>query len=190
MVTVDYDYEHPWRRQPFDSDISWPVFHRYLMQERRPRSLQVLVKEGCPYTWGQIQDQAWRDAWAERARAWDAIGEVEAEGAYLGAVRSKAAAAGETMGERSKRQAALGRRLQAVSNRTLDQLERTLERAPDFPILTPRELIRAADIGVRIERTAMGENDAPTDGNGPDLSALTVDELREWRRLMAKAKVA
>jgi hypothetical protein len=179
-VVQDFDHARPWVRQPFDTDLSWALFSEYLMLPP-PRRLQDLARQGRTLTTYQLETLAFEDGWAKRAYAWDQ---------HLDQLRFQTVeqVVQEDARTRAERQGRVGKKLQRLAELVTDQNIALAEKAGGFDSgITLRDAIRAAAVGVRIERIALGDTTDKIETVGPDLSAFTVEELREIQRLQEKA---
>lgn len=180
MSATAYDAEHPWERQPWDSELGWSLFGDYLMLPA-PRKLRDIAKRsGYPETF--LRDLARQAYWPERAAFWDE---------HLSDLRTKTIEriVEETAEEAARRQLTLTRTMQRLAGMEFEKLFSLASREGEAPgILTPREAIRLADRGIILERLVMGEaTDRPE--AGPNLDGLSLEDLREARRLQDKAGV-
>lgn len=173
---LEYDPEHPWVRQPCDTDLTWALFSEYLAQPL-PRRLHALGRR-VGFTIDQIEILAWEDAWKERATAWDR---------HLDALRDRTIeeVTQEDARQRALRQGRVGKKLQVLAEREIDKLAKIMSRDEMPGAITFREAIRAAQVGVHIERLALGESTERVE-TGPNLENLTLDELRSLREMQEK----
>lgn len=178
---MDFNYQEPWARQPFDTDLSWSVFLDYLSLPP-PRSLATLARRpSCALSWPQLETLAHCDGWKVRAERWDQhLDQVRFE-AQEQATREDAIA-------RATRQGRLGKKLQRLAETEADKLLIQASRDAMVGTIQVRDMIRAAAYGVRIERLAMGDFTDKIE-TGPDLSGLSVEQLRTLRELQEKAGV-
>lgn len=181
MSTLDYDLARPWLRQPFDSDLAWALFQDYLSLPP-PRSFGDLAQRpSFPLTLHRLQTLAREDGWVLRAQAWDAhLDELRVS--TIERVTQEDAAA------RAERQGRVGRKLQRLGELEVDKLIKVLERPNDHPgVIQVRDAIRAIGIGVRVERLALGDSTDKIE-TGPDLSKLSVEDLRNLREMQEKSE--
>lgn len=181
MGVTEYNSAEPWVRQPFDTDLTWPLFQEYLAMPP-PRRLGDLAKRPrFPLTWAQLETLAWEDGWKLRADCWDA---------HLDQLRIQTIekVTEEDARSRAERQARGGKMLQELGTLTVGRLIKILKTNPDFGSteVTTRDAIRAIGIGVRVERLALGDVTDRVD-TGPDMSKLSVEDLRALRELQEKA---
>lgn len=156
---VDYDFERPWARQPFDPPEAYRAFTDYLLGRRRLPTPEVL-------------EWADRYAWAERAALYDR---------HIGDVRIAAVERLETT--MAERHAALGRSVQRVGARELDKLAELA--SSQIGVMGERSTLAYLEAGIRIEREAAVPEQAKAT---MDLSRLSPSELRQWRELAMKAQ--
>lgn len=168
-------------RQPFDTDLGFALFSIFLMMAP-PRRIRDLAKtSGIP--WTQLETLAVEGHWQPRAALWDEH--------LAGIARTTIERVTEETAEAvARRQLTLTRRMQTLADREFAALEKLQAQAPDMTgTLSPRDAMRLAVNGIRLERLIMGEVTDRTETAAPDVSALSVEELREARRLQAKAGV-
>lgn len=181
MGVTEYNPAEPWVRQPFDSDLAWPIFQEYLALPPPRRLADLLKRPGFPLTWSQLESIAWEDAWKLRADKWDE---------HLDRLRAKTIekVVQEDAQTRAERQARAGKKLQRLGELATDRLIKILETNPDFGSteVTTKDAIRAIGVGVRVERLALGDVTEKID-TGPDLSKLSLEDLRALRELQEKA---
>lgn len=178
MSATEWDDEKPWERQPFDTEVSWPLFQRYLLSW--PRDLQSLIKGARPpYTWGQLQDVAWSCGWALRAQAYDLHRYAQIRGIKEQAEVDDARASFR-----------IRTRMQTIVETELERLSKLQDenekRGDSMGVLMTREIARMAEASFKMDRLLRGqttENVQPS----TDLSHLSVEDLRELRRLQKKA---
>ncbi len=174
-----YEPEKPWARQPFDGELGWSLFSDYLMLPL-PRKTQELAKRRG-LAWTQIETLAAEGHWKARAAYWDD---------HLAEIRTSTIerVTEETAEEVAKRQLSLTRAMQRLAAAEIAALERA--QGPDaMPGTIPaRDAMRFAVNGIRLERLIMGESTDRTE-TIPDVSGLSLEELREARRLQEKAGV-
>lgn len=174
---MGWDSQRPWARQPFDTDMGWTLFSDYLMLPV-PRRLSKL-REFLPRY--ELERMAKECYWPERAALWDE---------HLADIRTTTIerVTEETAAEVAKRQLTLTRTMQSLAGKEFAAIARTY-RGEDMPgNLSARDAIRLANYGIRLERVIMGEVTDRVEV-GPDLSALSVEQLRTLRELQTKAGV-
>ena len=170
-----YNPEEPWARQPFDDDLSFVLFQQYLMDYRRPRRLDRVKSR---LTLASLKDVAARGYWAERAGCWDDHIARISSATIERCTREDA----EHVAERQLLSTKLAQRL---GSKVLEKLE-AMEDENDFPSgqVTARDALRLIFVGIKTERLIRGE--ATERVEGPDLSKLSLDELRTLRGLQSK----
>lgn len=135
----------PWARLPGETDIQWERFNHYLHLQRQPG--QVMRR-----TYARVSDhfKVGREAvervaedwhWKLRAACWDAEIERQEHEAFVSERRANV-----------RKQARLGGKLQDLA--LLGAENMILTRGLD---LTPQDVARLADTGVKIERLAHGD---------------------------------
>lgn len=172
-----YDPDQPWNRQPFDTDLAWAWFCEYL-QLSQPRRLVLLSRrEGCPWTWTQLEDLAYRDAWEFRAKAWDT---------YLNRLRTEEIelATRETAREMAGRHAATWRLMFDMLARELDKWDKKSKASKDTPVFETKNLIKNLAEATKAERLIRGE--ATEVVKDEDLSMYSQEELEKLRELEVK----
>ena len=146
----------------------------------RPRSFRRMAKSwGLP--WTEVEASARDNFWKDRALAWDA---------HLDRVRVDAAEAyaEETGRDVARRHLRPLQKALALAERELDKFLDASAGCEMPGLLTPRDVIRILVQGVKVERLIRGDTtEKVAVEEGPDLSALSVDELRALRDLQAKA---
>jgi hypothetical protein len=170
LAPVDYDLSEPWRRQPFDTDQSYAIFQDFLALSypRKTRSLPLKIRS-IAETWRVIH------GWDVRAARYDA---------HMAGVRQ--AAVERVTESLAERHARLGFEVTTLAAGQLARLRKAADAlADDLPRLQDGQILRYLETGIRIEREAAGQAQAPAEAL--DLGALTVDELRQWQVLAAKA---
>ncbi len=180
-MVQSFNLEQPWTRQPFDTDLAWFLFQEYLTLPI-PRRLSDLTRRpgGCPISWAQLETLAWEDGWKDRAAAWDR---------HLDALRLQTVeqVVKEDAAQRAARQGRVGKKLQTLAELELDKLIALASRKDGMPgVIQARDVIRAAGIGVRIERLALGDSTEKIE-TGPNLADFSVEELERLRELQEKA---
>jgi hypothetical protein len=91
---------------------------------------------------------------------------------------------------RAQRQGRQGKKLARLGELAVDRLIKILELNPDFGSgeVPLKDAIRAIGIGVRVERLALGDTTDKIE-TGPDLSNLSLDDLRKLREIQEKAGI-
>jgi hypothetical protein len=175
-----YNTEEPWTRQPFDGDLSWFWFQQYLTLPA-PRRLSQLRDVGCPLSLTQLKNLEWDDGWKARATLWDAHLDQLRRTTIESVVQEDA----RMRAERQMRQARKLARLGALELDKLLQIAAKPESGAG--LIQPRDITRMIAIGVRTERLAAGDVTDRIE-TGPDLSKLSVEELRQLRELQEKSE--
>ncbi|HSC14600.1 MAG TPA: hypothetical protein VLI71_05750 [Gammaproteobacteria bacterium] len=184
--------EHPWERQPEETDSGWAGFVAYRDLGPNERSLaKAALKIGKQ----KRNLEAWCTAWdwVARCAAFDAWTDRQAKLAELEGVR-----------EMKKRQIAMGQAFQGVAALALNKIgaaEKSVgpDGKPGPLTLKPNEVKELAELGAKLERLARGEPgeievariETPAGAQGPivhDYSNLTTEELRTLRMLTRKAR--
>lgn len=172
MSSTEWDNDHPWERQPLDTDLSWPLFQDYLLQQDRPRSLKPLIRHGA-MNWGQLQEIEWAHAWKERAGLWDEFIQRARQATVL-------TDAGISCRIRDK--------MQRLVEQELDRLTRVSDKSNDLGAVRPGELARFAEVAFKIDRLLTGQPTERVEA-GVDLTSLSIEELRALRRMSQKTGV-
>lgn len=177
---TSYNPAEPWARQPFDGDAAWYWFQQYLTLPP-PRRLTDLVRAGCPWSQYQLETVEWEDGWKARAVLWDQ---------HLDALRTQTIeqVVQEDARTRAERQMKQAKKLARLGELEVDKLLKIAER-PDSGagLIQPRDATRMIFIGIRAERLAAGDVTDRIE-TGPDLSNLSLEELRQLRELQDKAE--
>jgi hypothetical protein len=141
--------------------------------------LQLAKRPGCPYSWHQIENVAFEFAWKERAKARDA---------YLDNLRQSTIESEivEDAKAIAKRHGKAARRAFNVADREFTLLEKAMNAQTMHGLLSPAEARRLLETAIKTERLLMGEATEIV-SNTPDLSHLTLEELRELRAIATKA---
>ena len=177
---TSYNPAEPWARQPFDGDAAWYWFQQYLTLSP-PRRLTDLIRSGCPLSQYQLQTVEWEDGWKVRATLWDQHLDALRQATIEQVVQEDARA-------RAERQAKQARKLARLGELEVDKLLQIAAR-PDSGagLIQPRDATRMILIGIRAERLALGDVTDRIE-TGPDLSGLTVEQLRQLRELQDAAE--
>lgn len=178
-MVLDYDLDRPWVRQPFDTDLSWALFQEFLALASPRRIVDLSRRPGIGLTQWQLGELSRSDGWRERAIAWD----EHLDDLRVTTIESIVREDAKT---RAERQGRAGKKLQRLGELEIDKLIKILERADEMHgTITLRDAIRAIGVGVRVERLALGDSTEKIE-TGPDLSKLTVEELRQIQVLQEK----
>lgn len=164
----------PWERQAGETEKAYLAFCQYRDTPQGERSVrQLAAKAG-------VRSKVWHGwsskySWVARAAAWDdwldSLRRRETENAVKRAAR---------------RHIRLSRQLQELAGVELVKLADRSEKG-DVPVMRARDIPRALDVSVKLERLAMGEATDRVEGK-LDFSKLSMDELQELKALMNKAK--
>jgi hypothetical protein len=133
-----------WERQPFDGSRTYLYFCVYRDMDPLERSIKKTAEE-TKRSLGMLWNISSRWDWAKRAEAYD-----------LHMQRLKLAAYEQARIEMAERQAKEGMTLQSVAMGGIRDL--IDERGQVKANLTPTEIVRLLETGVRIERLARGES--------------------------------
>lgn len=174
-----YDPDRPWLRQPCDTDQGWALFSDFLAMGPCRKLAKV---PGYADNIDLISGMAYANAWRERARAWDLhltetrIAEVER------VIREDARA----MAERHLR---MTRDLADLGHSEIRRAKEIADKTDMAAIgVTPNVARRMIVDAIKLDRLITGE--ATERIATPDVSTLSVDELRALRDLQEKAGVA
>jgi len=189
----------PWEPKRGEPLEHWQWFIVYLHQQKRSLK-RVALQVGKSQNWIERLSIKWQ--WKERRQAWDAdIGRKVS--------RALDALHDEAIEAMRQRHIQIGLGMQSAAAKELKawiaKIEKAAEEAKEAairegrdpskahhdPVLSVNELIRLANEGMTVERLNRGE---PTDvqkivtndGMEEKLDALTVEDLREFKRLRAK----
>ena len=179
---LHYDPDRPWTRQPCDTDQDWPIFQDYLARRPpRPTSFRKLAR-AWGVGWTGLETTAGANGWAERARAWDA----HLDGLRLDTAERYMVETGEEIAERHLEPV---RKMIALGHRELAKYLAASESGEMPGLLTPAQVALFIRTGATLERLIMGESTAKVEvsGQAPDLSALSLEELRTLRDIQEKA---
>lgn len=133
------------------------------------------VLDGSPFTCGQLEEVAWKCHWKSRAAYWD-------EHIYDRQQRILEAEADKT--------AILNARMFEVVRKELDKLGKRSDQSGDFGELKAREIIRMAEVVIKTDLLVRGQVTERVAQVEPDLSRLTLDELRVLRSVGEKVRAA
>lgn len=169
-----YDFDKPWARQPFDTPRSFALFQEYLVQSP-PRVLAHLAKgRGKDFNHEELARYARDHGWKARADAWDD---------HIACLRLHTIE--RETGRLAKAHAAIAFRVVRVASNELRKLESQSFTASELPLLKPREILDWTEKGLALENEAAGR--VPEEEKGPDLSRLSLDEIKALRDLIVKA---
>lgn len=181
--------EHPWERQPGETDSAWQGFVTYRDKKPGQRSLESVGK--ClGKTRQALEPWSSRWNWVARCAAYDAWVDRQTKLAEIEAIR-----------EMKRRHVQLGRDLQeaaALGLKRLISAQKALEGTEDPEASSPlnaKGIRELAELGAKLERLSLGEPDAIEVARiettpAQDYSRLSVDELRTLLTLTRKASSA
>lgn len=145
MVRTNTLGQDPWERLPGETDLGYERFTHYLMQTRPENSphRRTFTRTAAHFSVRpeRVYEMAHKWHWALRADCWDREMEHQAQQVFVEERRASA-----------RRQARLGTRLQELALIGADNM--VAVRGAD---LTPADVARLADTGVKIERLARGD---------------------------------
>lgn len=182
MSEKAFDHDNPWLRQPFDRDSEWPWFSEYLAMGPNRRLLALAKRPGCPFTWAMLESLAHEYAWKERAQAWD----THLDQLRLKTIESEIQ---EDARQIAKRHSLALRNAFKLSSREIEKLVKVQESSDGIGLISPAEARRYLETAIKLERLLMGEVTERTE-IGPDLSNLSLDELRTLKALTQKTEAA
>lgn len=147
------------------------------------RRLNALAKrEGCPYSWTQLEAIAHENAWKDRAQAWDA---------HLDTMRTKAieTEVQEDAKAIARRHAKALRLAFSISERELELLHTAAKNQTMHGLINPGEARRLLETAIKLERLMIGEVTERVD-TGPDLSRLDLEDLRRLKDMAKKTEAS
>jgi len=174
-----YEPDRPWVRQPWDTDLTWALFSQFLALPV-PRRLQDLCRSSR-LGWTQLETYSREGWWRERAAWWDD---------HLAQIHTSTIerVTEETAEQVARRQLTLIRDMQELAHLEIGALLKMARQANGFAgVIQPRDALRLAVSGVRLERLVRGED--PEEVQIPDVSGLSLDELRSAAALQQKAGI-
>jgi len=176
MLALTYDPEHPWHRQPCDTEFSWPIFQAY-RDLPRPRCLTALA-EATGKAIATIRSWYEKHGWALRVAAWDDHLDRKLQAVVIDVLEEDAKA-------RARRHIGLLLDLEELVTKAAKEW---LKRAETGEKLrwTPRELTQMTKTTIELQRLIYGETTANVH-NTHDLGQLTLEELQTLRALQLKA---
>jgi hypothetical protein len=164
---------HPWSRQSYDTDESWPIFEAYRDQRPPRRGLLVIFKGRAV---NPIKVAGWfrEHFWEQRVALFDA---------YLDDIRLKER---ESLLRQSEREITsehmeILAHSREIARRELAKLLATVEESAGEVVRT-RDLIRLMDYTVKLDRLVRGQSTENVQESGPDLSKLSDSDLAEIER--------
>lgn len=169
-----------WERLPCDNSEQWIAFQRY-RDMRPPRKLQNVhfTISGVPHA--HIVRWYRENNWEARVEAYDRMLDainVEEQKKIL--AEGARAIAAEHMAILASARAVVAIEIERI-------LARTRESNGPNVVLRPAELIKLADLTIRMDRLVRDQTTENV-GEGADLSSLSDDELAEYQRLLEKAR--
>jgi len=176
MLALTYDPEHPWHRQPCDTEYSWPIFQEY-RDLPRPRCLTALADA----TGKAIQTiRNWyRDhGWELRVAAWDDHLDRKLQRAVLDVLEEDAR-------DRARRHIGLLLDLEELATKAAAECLLRVEKG-DKLRWSPREIVQMTKAAIELQRLIYGETTANVHTTH-DLGQLTLEELQQLRALQLKA---
>lgn len=206
MVKEDLKPEHPWDRQPQETDQAWSGFVLYRDLGPAVRTLAKAAKAASKSAplfldWSQRWD------WVARCRAYDAyLDKKKREADEAAIVDMRRRHIDFSMALQGTAALALNKIMNAEKAPALDAKGRPMLDAKGRPMLSPltlkaSEVRDLAELGVKLERLNRGEPesiaeqrvvpDAQPSGPAPllyDWSKLSKEELRALKALTTKAR--
>lgn len=188
------DLRQPWDFQSdLDTRETYPLFRQWLdLDAARPNSPAAFAGQ-----WGMSQEEVLdlssRGRWLSRAWAYDRAwaGQRAAEERAMvkdwRTIEKAWLAESETTAQVKDRHKENLKLLHRLCNNEIRKFLLASEQSSMHGLLTPREIIRLADILVKNERLVNGEATERIEGQGPDLSRLSEVELWQYRALAMKA---
>lgn len=176
MQALTYNPDHPWVRQPCDTEFSWPAFLAY-RDLPRPRNLTHLadaVSSGLATVRGWHKDHGW----GLRIAAYDSMLDAKVTAVVIDVLQEDAR-------DRARRHIDLLRDLEAIVVEGAKEILSKVDRGEKLR-LTPNELVKMAKTSIELQRLIYGETTANVH-NTHDLGQLTLDELEALRALQLKA---
>lgn len=174
-MPVAQDWE-PWQRFANEDERSFALFQQYLA-EPLPRDIRRLARLSR-LSYSVLDSLAFQWEWQARARLWDD---------HLDAIRRRTIESYTEENARNvaERQLRLLTRMQRLAENETDKLLEIAEANNAPGVITPRDIVRMATMGIRLERLIRGEVTERHEV-GPDLSSLSLDDLRAIRSAQAK----
>lgn len=176
--------EHPWERQPTETDMAWEAFvvYRNLGPTKRSQVETAKVLSKHP---GTLTPWSAEHQWVLRAHAYDQWVD-----------RQNLMAEAEARKEMRKRHIQMAMSLQGAAALALNKIIKAEQQGEQLT-LKPGEMKELAELGLKIERLNRGEPDSITEQKVEidkpvtvvhDYSALSSDDLRQLKSLLLKAK--
>lgn len=170
----------PWHRAPGESDLGFALFQQFLTLDP-PRDLRRLAK-ASPLSRDDLECLSRDWEWSARVRFWD----DHLSRLYTSTVERHTE---ETAREVAERQLGLTGAMQELAHLEIRALLKMRRESGDVAgVVTPRDALRLAANGIRLERLIRGETTEKVETT-PDVSKFGVDELRTLRELQARAGV-
>lgn len=174
MSADAFDHTQPWERQPCDTARSYALFSEYLHMAV-PRRISDLAKgRGDRFDIREVEGYAREHAWRDRAELYDR---------WIASLKLETVAT--TVQEMARDHARLAFRVRRVAANELRKLESQSFGPSDFPSLKPGEVLAWIESAIGLEREAAGL--VGEERKGPDLSKLSLDEVKAFRELWLKA---
>jgi hypothetical protein len=172
--------DHPWERQPFDTDVQWAAFREYLMLPL-PRTVEALAEKTGLHP-GKLQRWAQKGCWVIRTNSLDDYVHDKFQERVESYVETRAQ-------DYVERHTSVLRKGFDLLDRELDKyLE--LSRAGDavgVPTLPPQHLIRLLEQVVKLERLTHGDTTEKVELDF-DMTKYTLDELKNLKELQQKGR--
>lgn len=167
-VSVDFEGD-PWDRQVWEKDNAWAAFVIYRDMGPLERSVSKVAKQIGKHV-NNVFPWSKNNRWVERAALYDRDVDIRLRTAKVKALE-----------EMQERQIKIGMVFQQVSARELTKINLRSANAPQTEVLTPEQILRYAQEGMRMERLARGEPEQVT----LEKHELTVGEKRAQLALVA-----
>lgn len=167
----------PWEQQPEESPEAWLAFRAY--RDMPPNERQIRRAGTAPAT---TLSRWYRDHnWRQRVLAFDAV---------FDRIRVEER---ETVFRKSARDMEIDHivalaDLRDLFTREVSKLNEASRNSPEMPgLIKPGELIKMAEVVIKLERLARGQTTENVGTTDLDLSGLTLDEVCALQALMTKA---
>jgi hypothetical protein len=179
MSADHYEDDTPWLRQPCDTATSWPWASEFI-NAGPSRSLATLAKrDGCPWTANQLGLVAHEGLWRERALAWDThlrdLRVMTIEAVVEEDARSLAKKHGKPLAM-----------MRGLAERELELLTEAQRKSNILGIINPGLIVRMLETAIKYERLLIGEVTDRVQTAGPDLSKLSIEEIRALKDIATK----
>jgi hypothetical protein len=159
---------HPWERQPYDTDESWPVFQAY-RDQRAPRRGLLVFSRGRAVDPVKVAGWSRTHFWMQRAAEFDR----HLDGI---AVAEREAIIRQTSGEVTAEHRGILADLREVAMREANKLLAAVKDSA-MEVVKPRELTKLVEQVIRLERLTLGETTSNVGVEGLDFSHLGDGEL-------------